>query len=64
MVYITAKAIEKGGYTSDGIRKALFEAARGYRGVTGDKTFDQDRGVGAEYGEWTIKDGKIVDYKR
>jgi ABC-type branched-subunit amino acid transport system substrate-binding protein len=64
MVYITAKAIEKGGYTSDGIRKALFEVARGYRGVTGNKTFDQDRGVDAEYGEWTIKDGKIVDYKR
>ena len=64
MVYITAKAIEKGGYSSDGIRKALFEVAKGYRGVTGDKTFDQDRGVGAEYGEWTIKDGKIVDYKK
>ncbi len=64
MVYITAKAIEKGGYTSDGIRKALFEVAKGYRGVTGDKTFDQDRGVGAEYGEWTIKDGQIVDYKK
>ena len=63
MVFITAKAIEKGGYTPDGIRKALFEVAKGYRGVTGDKTFDQDRGVGAEYGEWTIKDGKIVDYK-
>jgi ABC-type branched-subunit amino acid transport system substrate-binding protein len=64
MVYMTAKAIEKGGYTSDGIRKALFEVARGYRGVTGNKTFDQDRGVDAEYGEWTIKDGKIVDYKK
>jgi len=64
MVYITAKAIEKGGYSSDGIRKALFEVAKGYRGVTGDKTFDQDRGVGAEYGEWTIKDGKITDYKK
>jgi ABC-type branched-subunit amino acid transport system substrate-binding protein len=63
MVYIAAKAIEKGGYTPDGIRKALFEVARGYRGVTGDKTFDQDRGVGAEYGVWTIKDGQITDYK-
>jgi branched-chain amino acid transport system substrate-binding protein len=64
MVYITAKAIEKGGYTSDGIRVALFEVAKGYRGVTGDKTFDQDRGVGADYGVWTIKDGQIVDYKK
>jgi ABC-type branched-subunit amino acid transport system substrate-binding protein len=63
MVFITAKAIEKGGYTSEGIRKALFEVAKGYRGVTGDKTFDQDRGVGSEYGVWTVKDGQIVDYK-
>lgn len=64
MVYITAKAIEKGGHASDGIRKALFEVANGYRGVTGDKTFDQDRGVGSEYGVWTVKDGLIVDFKK
>jgi ABC-type branched-subunit amino acid transport system substrate-binding protein len=63
MVFVTARAIEKGGYTSEGIRKALFEVAKGYRGVTGDKTFDQDRGVGSEYGVWTVKDGQIVDYK-
>jgi ABC-type branched-subunit amino acid transport system substrate-binding protein len=64
MVHITAKAIEKGGYTSDGIQKTLFEVAKGYRGVTGDKTFDQDRGVGSEYGVWTVRDGQIVDYKK
>jgi branched-chain amino acid transport system substrate-binding protein len=64
MVHITAKAIEKGGYTSEGIRRALFEVARGYRGVTGDKTFDQDRGVGSDYGSWMVKDGLIVDYKK
>jgi branched-chain amino acid transport system substrate-binding protein len=64
MVFITAKAIEKGGYTSDGIRRALFEVGKGYRGVTGDKTFDQDRGVGSEYGVWTVRDGQIVDYKK
>lgn len=64
VVHITAKAIEKGGYTSEGIQKALFDVAKGYRGVTGDKTFDQDRGVGSEYGVWTIKDGQIVDYKK
>ena len=63
MVFLTAKAIEKGGYTSEGIQKALFEVGKGYRGVTGDKTFDQDRGVGSEYGVWTVKDGQIVDYK-
>jgi branched-chain amino acid transport system substrate-binding protein len=65
MVKLTAKAIEKGGYTADGIRKALPEVARGYRGVTGEKTFDSDRGMlKAEYGLWTVKDGKIVDYKQ
>ena len=64
MVHLVAGAIEKRGYTSEGIRKALFEAAKGYRGVTGDKSFDQDRGVGSEYGVWTIRDGKIVDYKK
>jgi len=64
MVHLIARAIDRGGYTSDGIRKALFEAAKGYRGVTGDKTFDQDRGVGSEYGVWTVKDGQIVDYKK
>jgi len=64
MVHLIARAIEKGGYTSEGIQKALFEVARGYRGVTGDKTFDQDRGVGSEYGVWTVKDGQIVDFKK
>jgi ABC-type branched-subunit amino acid transport system substrate-binding protein len=64
MVCITAKAIEKGGTTSEGIRRALFEVAKGYRGVTGDKTFDQDRGVGSDYGSWMVKDGLIVDYKK
>jgi len=63
MVFVTTKAIENGGYTSEGIRKALFEVGRGYRGVTGDKTFDAERGVGSEYGVWTVKDGQIVDYK-
>ncbi len=65
MVKITARAIEKGGYTADGIRKALPEVAKGYRGVTGEKTFDAERGMlKAEYGLWTVKDGKIIDYKK
>lgn len=64
MVHLIARAVDRGGYTSDGIRNALFEVAKGYRGVTGDKTFDQDRGVGSEYGVWTVKDGQIVDYKK
>ncbi len=65
MVYITAGAIEKAGYTANGIRKALPGAARGYKGVTGDKTFDAQRSPKfAEYGIWIVKNGKIEDYKK
>jgi ABC-type branched-subunit amino acid transport system substrate-binding protein len=65
MVYLTVKAIEKGGYTPDGIRKALPVVAKGYKGVTGDKTFDAKRGMlSADMGIWTVKDGKIVDYRK
>jgi branched-chain amino acid transport system substrate-binding protein len=65
MVYVTARAIEKGGYTADGIRKALPVVAKGYKGVTGDKTFDAERSPKfAEYGVWIVKDGKIEDYKK
>jgi ABC-type branched-subunit amino acid transport system substrate-binding protein len=65
MVYLTAKAIEKGGYTADGIRKSLPVVAKGYVGVTGDKTFDAERSPKfAEYGIWIVKDGKIEDYKK
>jgi branched-chain amino acid transport system substrate-binding protein len=63
MVHITAKAIEAGGYTADGIREALYKVSKGYKGATGDKTFDENGDVGSEYGAWTIKDGKIVDYQ-
>ena len=64
MVKIAAKAIDKGGYTADGIRQALFVVAKGYKGVTGDKTFDADRGVRSDFGVWTVKNGQIVDYKK
>ncbi|NPU85063.1 MAG: ABC transporter substrate-binding protein [Syntrophaceae bacterium] len=65
MVYLVAKAIEKGGYTAEGIRKALPAVAKGYKGVTGDKTFDAKRGMlNADMGLWTVKDGKIIDYKK
>ncbi len=64
MVYVTARAIERGGYSAEGIRKALPAAAKGYRGVTGDKTFDEERSPKfAEYRIWIVKDGKIEDYK-
>jgi len=46
------------------IRKALIDASKGYMGATGDKTFDQNGDVGAQYGKWTVKAGKIEDYKK
>jgi len=65
MVYLTARAIEMGGYTAEGIRKAMPAASKGYKGVTGDKTFDKDRGMQkADIGIWIVKNGKIEDYKK
>ncbi len=63
MVHLVAKAIAKGGTTPDGIRKALYEVSKGYKGVTGDKTFDANGDVGSAYGVWMVKDGKIVTRK-
>jgi branched-chain amino acid transport system substrate-binding protein len=64
MVHMTAKALNtaKTGSTED-IRNALIEVSKGYMGVTGDKTFDENGDVGAVYGRWTVKGGTIVDYK-
>jgi ABC-type branched-subunit amino acid transport system substrate-binding protein len=65
MVHLTARAIEKGGYTAEGIRAALPETSKGYRGVTGDKTFDENRGMEhADIGIWIVKEGKIEDHKK
>ncbi len=63
MVHLVAKAIAKGGTTPDGIRKALFEVSEGYKGVTGDKTFDANGDVGSSYGVWMIKNGKVITKK-
>jgi ABC-type branched-subunit amino acid transport system substrate-binding protein len=64
MVKLTAKALNLAKDNSaDSIREALLEASRGYAGVTGDKTFDRNGDVGANYGRWTVKEGKITDYK-
>jgi ABC-type branched-subunit amino acid transport system substrate-binding protein len=63
MVKLTAKAMRMAeDYEAEAIRKALHEASRGFVGVTGDKTFDENGDVGAEYGRWTVKNGEITDY--
>ncbi len=64
MVKLTAKALSLAGSTdADAIREALMQASQGFVGTTGDKTFDENGDVGATYGRWTVKDGKITDYK-
>jgi ABC-type branched-subunit amino acid transport system substrate-binding protein len=64
MVKLTAEALKQSkSMSSSDIRSALMEASKGYVGVTGDKTFDENGDVGATYGRWTVKDGKIIDYK-
>lgn len=64
MVKLTAKALNLAtAYNADAIRAALIKASQGYIGVTGDKSFDQNGDVKATYGRWTVKNGKIVDYK-
>jgi len=62
MIHILAKALNAApDYTADAIKASLVTAAKGYIGVTGDKTFDANGDVGAEYGRWTVKDGKIIE---
>jgi len=59
-----AKAIEKGGYTSDGIQQALFDVAATYVGPSGAKKFDQ-YGISQGVYEWmTVKDGQWVVYEK
>lgn len=64
MVKLTAKALNMAkDFSPEAIRAAFMEASKGYIGVTGDKTFDQNGDVGATYGRWTVKNGEITDYK-
>jgi len=64
MVKLTAEALKQTkSMSSSDIRNALMTASKGYVGATGDKTFDANGDVGATYGRWTIKEGKIIDYK-
>ena len=61
---LVAKAIEKGGYTADGIQKALFDVAATYTGPSGAKKFDQ-YGISQGVYEWMIvKDGQWTLYEK
>ena len=62
MIHLLAKALNGAAdFSSDAIRVSLIEASTGFVGVTGDKTFDNNGDVGADYGRWFVKEGKIVE---
>jgi ABC-type branched-subunit amino acid transport system substrate-binding protein len=62
MIHLLAKALNNADdLTADSIRASLITASQGFEGVTGDKSFDENGDVGASYGRWTVKDGKIVE---
>jgi len=61
---LVAKAIEKEGYTSDGIQKGLFEVAENYVGASGAKKFNEF-GISQGSYEWVVvKNGEWVLYQR
>ena len=66
MVMVAARAIAGAKtYTAEAIRKALPAAGKSYTGATGNKAFTaQGDIIDATYGVWTVKDGKITDYKK
>lgn len=60
---IVALAIKNGGYSSEGIKKALYEIVN-YPGVTGLTTFDKFGDVEKTYLIKTVKKGQFVVYKK
>lgn len=63
MVHLLAKAMNNAeALNADAIRRSLMQSSKGFEGITGEKSFDENGDVGATYGRWTVKDGKIVEY--
>ena len=61
---MAGKAIEEGGYTSEGIREAMLELGQDYPGASGAKTWDE-YGVTLGVYEWMIvKDGEWTIYEK
>lgn len=62
-IKLIAEAIKKGGYNSEGIKRALIEV-KDYHGVSGVTTFDADRAVSKPVILKTIKDGQFIIYSK
>ena len=63
MIHLLAKALNNAeDMSADAIRASLMTSSKGFLGMTGEKSFDENGDVGATYGRWTVKDGKIVEY--
>lgn len=60
-VYLVKMAIEKGGYTGDGIKNALYQI-KNYKGVNGTLTFDKNGDVVKPLMFKTISKGKYIPY--
>ena len=64
MVKLAAKAINASpSLSAEDLKESLMAASQGFVGATGDKSFDENGDVSATYGQWTVKDGAITDYK-
>jgi ABC-type branched-subunit amino acid transport system substrate-binding protein len=62
MIHLLAKALNNADdLTADSIQASLISASQGFEGVTGDLSFDENGDVGASYGRWSVKDGKIIE---
>ena len=60
---MVAKAIEKGGYTADGIKKALFEVGGAYSGASGPKKLNEYGIVHGVYDWMVVKNEEWALYK-
>lgn len=57
---VVAKAIIEGGNAADGIKQALY-SIKGYRGVTGDITFDENGDVHKQFVVKQVRGGTFFD---
>jgi len=60
---ITAKAVEQGGYSADGIKKALY-SIRDFPGITGKTSFDQNGDVIKPIQIMEVSNGKFKQYSK